>query len=159
MFVNIDCRWPGFLHGSIVFAISKFNTKMIDNQLPVTYRNLLPSNCEVPCYVIDDPAYPVTPYCMKEHANCQNNSRLVLTACYIQLEIRLRVLLTALRRGGQYCQGLDGLENRKPTHSNICLFHTSQLFEREEITFNEEEVRKYINENDNYLAIVDPVYS
>lgn len=59
---------------------------MIDNKWPITYQNLLPSSCEYPYYHIGDLAYPLTPNCMKEHANCQNNSRAVLTACYIQLK-------------------------------------------------------------------------
>ena len=33
------------------------------------------------------------------------------------------------------------------------------MIRAKKVTFDEEKVRKYINENDNYLAIVDPVYS
>ena len=33
------------------------------------------------------------------------------------------------------------------------------MIRAKKVTFDEEKVRKYINENDNYLAIAGPVYS
>lgn len=77
---------------------------MIDKQLPIIYQNLLPGSCEVLCYIISDPAYPLTPYFMKEHTNCKNNNQVVFNSmlCSAQNQIESVFLLAALRLGGKY---------------------------------------------------------
>ena len=54
MVMGIVYSSSGSLNGAKVFANSKFSTKMTDKKLPITYRNLLPGRCEVPCYIISD---------------------------------------------------------------------------------------------------------
>ena len=63
---GLDCRWPGSVHDAKVFAKSSISHKLREQQLPQTFQMLIPGLDKIPNYLIGDPAYPVTPYCMKE---------------------------------------------------------------------------------------------
>ena len=55
---------------------------MIDKELRITYQNL--------CYVISDIAYALTPHCMKEHTNCQNNNQVVFNSMLYSARNQIR---------------------------------------------------------------------
>ena len=76
-FMDVDCRWPGSVHDAKVFANSSINKKLRENNLPVTYQQLLPGRSRVGTYLIGDPAYPLTPYCMKEFAKCTTDAQVI----------------------------------------------------------------------------------
>ena len=50
---------------------------MRDNLLPITYSTLLPGQDPIPNYLIGYPAYPLTPYSMKEYQSCSRNSEVI----------------------------------------------------------------------------------
>ena len=75
--MDVDCRWPGSVHDAKVFANSTINQKLRDDELPVTYQQLISGRSKVGCYLIGDPAYPLTPYCMKEYQTCTSDSQVV----------------------------------------------------------------------------------
>ena len=77
IFMDVDCRWPGSLHDANVFSKSSLNRKMNTNEVPTMFHTLIEGCPEVPNYVIGDPVYPLTPYCMKEFSNCVNNEQVV----------------------------------------------------------------------------------
>ena len=74
---SLDCRWPGSVHDANVFANTAINKNLRNGDIPVTYRQLLPGSTEVPSYLIGDPAYPLTPFCMKEFETCSDNSQVI----------------------------------------------------------------------------------
>ena len=76
-FMDVDCRWPGSVHDAKVFANSTINKKLRDEELPMTYQELIKGRSKVGCYVIGDPAYPLTPYCMKEYETCNSDSEVI----------------------------------------------------------------------------------
>ena len=76
-FMDVDCRWPGSVHDVKVFANSAINKKLRDDELPVTYQQLITGRCKVGCHLIDDPAYSLTPYCMKEYQTCTSDSQAI----------------------------------------------------------------------------------
>ena len=76
-FMDVDCRWPVSVHDAKVFANSSVNKKLREKTLPVTYQQLLPQRSKVGSYLISDPAYPLTPYCMKEYEKCTSDAQVV----------------------------------------------------------------------------------
>ena len=60
-----------------MFANSGINRKLQNSQLPKTYQCIFPGMNPVPNYIIGDPAYPLTPCCMKELDTCSTNTEVV----------------------------------------------------------------------------------
>ena len=76
-FMDVDCRWPGCVYDAKVFANSQINIALKSGNLPGTFNNLLPGYDKIPNYLIGDPAYPLTPFCMKEYQSCKTNSEVL----------------------------------------------------------------------------------
>ena len=78
LFMNNECRWPGIVHDSNVFANSSISMKMRYAALPhpQTFQNLVPGLEKIPNYLIGDPAY-----CIKECDHCSNTELVVLIIC------------------------------------------------------------------------------
>ena len=77
LFMDVECLWPGSVHDAKVFANSSVNHKLQGNKLPGTFQSVVPGCDLVPNYLIGDPAYPLTPFCLKEYESCQNNEQVV----------------------------------------------------------------------------------
>ena len=60
-----------------VFANSAIHNDLKTGNLPTTFNNLLPGCDKIPNYLIGDPAYPLTPNCMKEYKSCKTNSQVI----------------------------------------------------------------------------------
>lgn len=76
-FMDVECRWPGSVHDAKVFANSSVNNKLRKRELPAVFQSVLPGFDKVPTYLIGDPAYPLTPFCIKEYDSCANNEQVV----------------------------------------------------------------------------------
>ena len=75
--MDVECKWPGSVHDAKVFANSSINHKIKTGQLPKTFITLLPGYEAIPNYLIGDPTYPLTPFCMKEYQTCVKNEAVV----------------------------------------------------------------------------------
>ena len=75
--MDVDCRWPGCVHDAKVFYNSKINKALLNKTVPIKPRTLIPGLDEVPNYILGDPTYPLTPYCMKEYITCKNNEEVI----------------------------------------------------------------------------------
>lgn len=80
MFMDIDCMWPGSVHDAKVFSNSSIGTKLRNEEMPITYHEIVPGRSKVPNYLIGDPAYPLTAYCMKEYEKCSCNSEVLFNS-------------------------------------------------------------------------------
>lgn len=76
-FIDVDARWPGSLHDARVFSQSRINRMLREEELPMMYKRLLPGDDKVPVILLDDPAYPLLPYCMKEYSSPRNNEEVI----------------------------------------------------------------------------------
>ena len=76
-FMDVECRWPGSVHDAKVFANSSICKNLNNGQLPITYIPVLPGCSAVPNYLIGDPAYPLTQFCLKEYQTCSNNGQVI----------------------------------------------------------------------------------
>ena len=65
--MDVECKWPGSVHDAKVFANSSVCANLNSAKLPITYIQLLPGYDTIPNYIIDDPAYPLTQFCMEEY--------------------------------------------------------------------------------------------
>ncbi len=77
LFLDVDCRWPGSVHDAKVFSNSLVNSKLKTGHLVKTFNHLLPGYNKIPNYLIGDPAYPLTPNCMKEFQSCKNDAEVI----------------------------------------------------------------------------------
>ena len=76
-FMDVDCRWPGSVHDAKVFANSQIGVKLRNHAMPITEQVIVPGRGKVPNYLIGDPAYPLTPYCMREFEKCTKDSEVI----------------------------------------------------------------------------------
>ena len=68
--MDVECKWSGSVHNATIFANSTAYKNMRTSNLPQIFYNILPGHESIPNGIIDDPAYPLTPYCMKEFQYC-----------------------------------------------------------------------------------------
>ena len=80
-FMDLECRWPGSIYDAKVFSNSFVMNKLQSGELPQTFNNLLPGHNKIPNYVIGDPAYHLTPHCMKEFQSCKNDAEVIFNKC------------------------------------------------------------------------------
>ena len=64
--MDVECKCPGSVHDAKVFSNSYVFQSLQNGNLAKTHFNLLPGFEVVPDYLIGDPAYPLTPFCLKE---------------------------------------------------------------------------------------------
>ena len=60
-----------------MFANSGINRKLQNSQLAKAYQCILPGMTPLPNYIIGDPAYPLTPFCIKELDTRSSNAEVI----------------------------------------------------------------------------------
>nr|XP_047141418.1 uncharacterized protein LOC124816319 [Hydra vulgaris] len=78
-FIDVECKWPGSVHDAKMFTNSTINKKLIKGTLPQTLYSL-PNYHSIPNYLIGDPAYPLTNFCIKEFQSCSNNEEVIFNS-------------------------------------------------------------------------------
>ena len=78
--MDVECRWAGSVHDAKVFANSSINQKLVSGQILMTQLPILPGSEKIPNYVIGDPAFPLTPFCIKKYATCSSNDEVIFNA-------------------------------------------------------------------------------
>ena len=75
--MDVECKWPGSVHDAKVFSNSYVCQSLQNGNLAKSHLSLLPGFEAIPNYLIGDPAYPLTPFCMKEFQYCAENKHVL----------------------------------------------------------------------------------
>ena len=75
--MDVECRWPGSVDDTKVFANSSIHAKLRSIKLPSSFQTPVEGDVKIPNYLIGDPAYPLLPFCMKEYDACTSNEQVI----------------------------------------------------------------------------------
>ena len=73
--MDVDCRWPGSCHDTKVYANSSITRNMQQKKIHIISKEIIPGKGKIPIYLVGDPAYPLTSFCIKEHESCKSNAQ------------------------------------------------------------------------------------
>ena len=123
MFMDVECSWPGNVHDSKVFANSSINKMFRNGKIPATFQTVIPGCEKVPNYLIGDPSYPLTPFCMKEFDNCNSDEEVILNNMLRSTRNQIRCLFGRLNARWANTYQENGFEIRNTTNCRLCLFY------------------------------------
>ena len=162
-FMDIDCRWPGSVHDSKVFANSSINKKLQNGNIPSVYQSLLSGRGKVPNYLIGDPAYPLTPFTMKEISHCKNDEDVIFNNILRSARNPVECAFGRLKaRWSILTRKMDMKLEKIPTIIYACfVLHNycelnSCYVDSEQVKLQIEILKRNENENTNHP---DPVFS
>ena len=163
LFMDIKCRWPGSVHDSKVFPNSSISMKMRNGALPLTFQALVSGLEKMPNYLIGNPAYPLTPYCMKEYGHCSNNEQIVFNNILRSARNPIKCVFGRLKaRWGILTKKMDLKLRTIPVVIYAC-FVLHNICENNNSYIEEELVKSQIEsikENEKtYHNIPNPVFS
>ena len=162
-FIDVDCRWPGCVHDAKVFSNSTINHNMRNRKLPQTFNTLIPDHDKVPNYIIGDPAYPLTPYCMKEFDHCTTNAQVLFNNLLRSARHQIECAFGRLKaRWSILTRKMDFNVEQVPTVIYAC-FVLHNFCESHGCSLDEDAVKAQMRRNqieeEKYKSIPDPVYS
>ena len=72
-------QMAGSVHDAKVFSNSKINKNVQARKIPSPELTIFPGYDAISKYIIGDPAYPLTLYCIKEFTSCSSNREVVFS--------------------------------------------------------------------------------
>ena len=146
-----------------MFANSSLNHNLRNGRLPQTFNTLIPGHSKVPNYVIGDPAYPLTPYCMKEFETCTTNAQVLFNGLLRSARDQIECAFGRLKaRWSILIRKMDFSIELVPTVVYAC-FVLHNFCESGGGSLDEENVKAQIRRNqiEEYMSknVPDPVYS
>ena len=69
--------WKLTVDGQVAVMI---NRKMQHKEIPIIDKQMIPGEAKIANYLIGDPAYSLTSFCMKEHESCKSNAQRVFNS-------------------------------------------------------------------------------
>ena len=139
------------------------NCKLRDEQLPKTFQTIIPGSDKIPNYLIGDPAYPLTPYCMKEYETCNKNAQVVFNGLLRSARNPIECAFGRLKaRWSILTHSIDLKLQSIPTVVYSC-FVLHNYCEQNTSYIDECTVRKQVqlsmDNEQKYKNVLDPIYS
>ena len=163
-FMDVECRWPGSVHDAKVFANSSICKNLNNGKLPITYLTVLPGHDAVPNYLIGDPAYPLTQFCLKEYQSCSNNGQVIFNNMLRSARNQVECAFGRLKARWRFLtRKVDLKFDSIPTViyscfvlHNYCERNKDCLIDKEEMTF---QMQQHVRDEDSSPNMPDQVYS
>ena len=140
-FMDVECEWPGSVHDAKVFANSSICKRLRSSDLPTIFQTITNSKIKIPNYLIQDPAYTLLPYCMREYSTCKLNEEVVFTVIVRSASNPIECAFGRLKARWQVlAKKMDFKLEKIPTVIYAC-FALHNFCERQSIYINEEQVK------------------
>ena len=164
LFMDIDCRWPGSVHDAKIFANSTVNSKLQKGELPQIFCPAIPGYETIPTYLMADPAYPLTPFCMKEYQTCTDNKQVIFNNMLRSARNQVECAFGRLKaRWGFMNRTVDLKLEIIPTVAYSCFVLHNYCESRKNCGVDDDAVKvqimKHRVEEEQYSNTPDPVYS
>ncbi|CAB4008825.1 Hypothetical predicted protein [Paramuricea clavata] len=154
-FMDVECRWPDSVHDA--------KNKLQSGELPQTFNNLLPGHNKIPNYVIGDPAYPLTPHCMKEFQSCKTDAEVTFNNMLRSARNPIECVFGRLKAWWSILTRKMDLKLETIPKVVLSCFVLHNFCELHNDTIDEKLVRSQVARNRSmeteYQNVPDPVYS
>jgi hypothetical protein len=132
-------------------------------ELPSSFQSLVDGCPKVPNYIIGDPAYPLTPYCMKEFDSCVNNEQVIFNSMLRTARNQIECAFGRLKaRWSILTRKIDLKLESVPTVIYAC-FVLHNFCEENKINVDEQLLQQQLQlirqNEDKFKNTPDPVYS
>ena len=164
MFMDLECRWPGSVHDSKVFANPSINKMLRNGEMPATFKTVIPRCEKVPNNLIGDPTYPLTPFCMKEFDICNSDEEVIFNNMFRLTKNQTECSIGHLKARWAIITGkIDFKLETLPTAIYAC-FILHNYCEKSKFYIDDEEVVKsqieILKKNEeNYKNVSHPMFS
>ena len=163
-FIDVECMWPGSVHDAKVFANSSVSKNLTNGQLPVTYLTLIPGCNSVSSYLIGDPAYPLTKFCIKEYQSCSNNAEVIFNNMLRSARNQVECAFGRLKARWRFLtRKIDLKLESVPTVAYTCFILHNYCERNHDTSLNEDEIRLFMAQQkadeDAFPNLPDQVYS
>ena len=163
IFIDVECLWPGSVHDAKVFANSSVNKRLINGTLPSTHNSLLPGYDKVPNYLIGDPAYPLTSFCMKEFQTCTTNAQVIFNNVLRNSRNQIECAFGRLKARWSILSRKMDLNVTSVPKVILACFVLHNFCELHGCTLDEAQIqahmKSYQDDEEAHKNVPDPVYS
>jgi hypothetical protein len=162
-FLDVECMWPGSVHDAKVFANSGIHKKLRDGELPILWQTLTNKTSKIPNFLIADPAYPLTTYCIKEYDSCATNEQVIFNTMLRSARNQVECAFGRLKaRWAFLTKTVDLKLESVPTVIYAC-FVLHNVCEQKKVTVDDQSLKEQISlmkqNEEQFKNIPDPVYS
>ena len=156
--------WMWNAGGDVKMFANSCVSEKLNATLPITYISLLPGYEAIPNYIIADPAYPLTQFCMKEHQSCTSNGQVLFNNMLRSARNQIECAFGRLKAPwGFLSRKVDLKFESIPTVVYSCFVLHNYCEQNKDSGLDEDEVqfqiKRHLEEENKLPNVPDHVYS